>query len=111
MRYDRVLNRHTGFGLYTSLTHGTFLGGDIAGTKHTKFSLGMTKKIYHCNFASIGLSYHNYQKAAIYQDLNWRVLFPVDLELGMGTIINWVSVSVVYNVVTNTSGINIGVKF
>jgi hypothetical protein len=111
LRFDRSFRK---IELYISATKGTYL---MPKTKHLKFSIGTTfykkqgKMDHGYNFLSAGLTYNQYKELQTSINPYKRSLRPFAFEVGAGTVIQWFTLAVRYELIKNNSSVEIGFRF
>lgn len=112
LRYDRMFK---GFGLYGSLTHGSYKTYLLKIEHHVKASAGIvvyssTELLARANtFLSLGGCYNIYKGDIAYFEK--KVIRPLAVEIGAGFSISWFSIAFRYELVKSNSSIDIGIKF
>lgn len=113
VRYDRQIKT---FGVYTSISHGTYRLGEYETIKnHIKAVIGVSKFIpssYLDNvthYYSIGLSYHKYGEKTI--KLSERVYNPYSVDLSTGVQIGRFSIGFGMDFIKREGTINCGLIF
>ena len=77
--------------------------------EHSKIALGGVLKAEQ-SFVTIGVCLHSYNKQSP-QEFQRIVTYPLSLELGCGTSMDKLTVAFRFDVIKNTSSIDIGIKF
>lgn len=113
IRYDRQIKT---FGVYTSISHGTYRLSEYETIKnHIKAVIGVSKFIpssYIDNvthYYSIGLSYHKYGEKTI--DLPDKVYYPYSFDMSTGVQINKFSIGFGMDFIKREGIINCGLVF
>ena len=93
---------------YISVSHGEYKlnKGYI---EHSKIALGGVLKAEQ-SFVTIGVCLHSYNKQSP-QEFQRIVTFPLSLELGAGSSLDRLSIGFKFDIIKNTSCIDIGIKF
>lgn len=94
--------------VYASISHGEYRLNE-GYMEHSKITLGGVQKIEQ-SFVTLGLALHSYNKQSP-QEFQRIVTYPLSLELGAGSYLDRLSIAFRYDIIKNTSSIDIGIKF
>lgn len=94
--------------MYVSVSHGEYKLNK-GYMEHSKIALGGVLNSEQ-SFVTFGVCLHSYNKQSP-QEFQRIVTYPLSLELGAGSSLNRLSIAFRFDIIKNTSSIDIGIKF